>query len=80
MALLVSAGMSPLDAIATATRHGAELLGADSLGMLVPGRVADLVVLSANPAQDISRTRDITWVMIRGRIVKPDSMRAEWKK
>jgi imidazolonepropionase-like amidohydrolase len=80
MALLVGAGMSPLDAIVTATRRGAELLSADSLGMIVPGRVADLVVLSANPAQDISHTRDIAWVMIRGRIVKPDSLRAEWKK
>ena len=77
--LLTEAGLSPLEAITAATRHGAQLLDADSVGSLVPGKVADLVVLNASPAQNINNTRDIAWVMIRGRIVRPDSLRTAWK-
>lgn len=80
MALLVNAGLTPIEAITAASRHGAEVLGADSLGMLVPGKLADLVVLNRSPAEDITATRDIAWVMVRGRVVRPDSLRAEWKK
>ena len=80
LVLLVNAGLTPLDAITTATRYGAEVLAADSLGMLAPGKVADLVVLNRNPAEDITATRDIAWVMVRGRQIRPDSLRAEWRK
>ena len=78
--LLTEAGLSPLEAITAATRHAAQLLDSDSLGYLVPGKVADLVVLNSSPAQNVNNTRDIAWVMIRGRIVRPDSLRTEWKK
>lgn len=78
MALLVAAGFTPLEAISAATRRGAQVLGADSLGMVAPGRVADLVILSRSPVQDISATRAIERVMIRGRFVTPDSLRAAW--
>ena len=80
MALLVEAGLTPLDAITAATRRGAQVLDADSLGVVTPGKVADLVVLNANPAQGIGATRRIAWVMTRGRIVWPDSLRRSWKK
>jgi imidazolonepropionase-like amidohydrolase len=80
LGLLVALGFSPIDAITTATRHGAQVLGADSLGMVVPGKVADLVVLNRNPSEDVSATQDIAWVMIRGRVVRPDSLRAQWSK
>jgi imidazolonepropionase-like amidohydrolase len=73
--LLVAAGFTRLEALTAATRKAAELLRADSLGRLVPGAVADLVVLNSNPADDIAATRDIAWVMTRGRIVYPDSLR-----
>ena len=76
--LLVAAGLSPLEAIGAATRTAAHLLHADSLGWLAPGKVADLVVLNGNPAADIVATREILWVMIRGRIVYPDSLRRSW--
>ena len=78
MALLVRAGFTPVEAITAATRRGAHLLGADSLGTLTHGKVADLVVLNSNPATRITATRDIAWVMLRGRIVRPDSLRAAW--
>jgi len=80
MALLVDAGLTPLEAITSATRRGAQLLHADSLGIVTRGKVADLVVLNANPARDIAATRKIAWVMTRGRIVSPDSLRNAWKK
>jgi len=80
MRLLVGAGFTPVEAISAATRRGAQLLHADSLGMLTPGKVADLVVLNANPAEHIDATRSIAWVMTRGRIIRPDSLRAAWKK
>jgi imidazolonepropionase-like amidohydrolase len=79
MALLVAAGFTPIEAITAATRRGAQVLGVDSLGMVAPGRVADLVVLNRNPAQDISATRDINRVMIRGRFLSPDSLRSQWR-
>ena len=79
MALLVAAGLTPLEAITAATRRGAQLLHADSLGMLASGKVADLVVLNANPANNIDATRNIALVMIRGRTIRPDSLRATWK-
>lgn len=79
MSLLVAAGLSPLEAITAATRRGAQLLKADSLGMLAAGKVADLVVLNGNPANNISATRNIAMVILRGRVVRPDSLRATWK-
>lgn len=79
MALLVAAGLSPLEAITAATRRGAQLLRADSLGWLAPGKVADLVVLNGNPTRNIAATRNIAMVMTRGRLIRPDSLRAAWK-
>lgn len=80
MSLLVAAGLSPLEAITAATRKGAELLRADSLGTVAAGKIADLVVLDANPAADIGATRRVAWVMIRGRMIRPDSLRRTWAR
>ncbi len=79
MALLVAAGFTPMEAVAAATSHGARLLRADSLGDLAPDKVADLVVLNADPTTDIAATRSISWVMVRGRILQPDSLRKSWR-
>lgn len=78
MALLVGAGLTPIEAITAATRRVAQLLHADSLGLVAPGKVADLVVLNANPASNISATRNIAMVMLRGRLIRPDSLRRTW--
>jgi imidazolonepropionase-like amidohydrolase len=80
LALLVAAGLTSTEALTAATRHAAQVLGADSLGLVAAGKAADLVVLNRSPLDDITATRDIAWVMLRGRQVKPDSLRAEWKK
>ena len=78
--LLVGAGFTVGEAINAATRKGAELLHADSLGRIAPGAVADIVVLNASPTNDIAATRDIAWVMMRGRILYPDSLRKAWSR
>jgi len=77
---LVAVGFTPLEAITAATRHASQVLAADSIGMVAAGRVADLVVLNRNPAEDITATRDIAWVMVRGRMFRPDSLRNAWTK
>jgi imidazolonepropionase-like amidohydrolase len=74
--LLVNAGLTPEDAIETATHNTAQLLGADSLGLVAPGKLADLVVLKANPLTDIRNTRQVERVMVRGQLYLADSLRA----
>jgi imidazolonepropionase-like amidohydrolase len=78
--LLVAAGFTASEALGAATRKGADLLHADTLGRIAPGAVADLVVLNSNPNDDIAATRDIAWVMARGRILYPDSLRRSWSR
>jgi imidazolonepropionase-like amidohydrolase len=80
MGLLVAAGFTPVEAITAATRRGAQVLRADSLGAVMPGKVADLVVLDGDPVKSIAATRRITWVMLRGRVIPPDSLRRGWGK
>ncbi len=70
MELLVRAGLTPAEALRAATMHGAALLGADSLGAIVEGKLADLVVLGGNPLGDIRLSRQVQRVMIGGRWVK----------
>lgn len=74
--LLVTAGLTPQDAIETATRNAAQLLGADSLGVIQPGKMADLLILGSNPLTDIRNTRTVQRVMVRGQLYNADSLKA----
>jgi imidazolonepropionase-like amidohydrolase len=76
--LLVAAGLTAREAIRAATRNAAVLLGVDSLGLIAPGKVADLVILKKDPLADIRNTRSIQAVMSRGHLYDPDSLRATW--
>lgn len=70
-ALMVTAGMTPRDAILAATSRGAELLGAvKDIGTVQPGRFADIVAVTGDPLADISRLQHIDFVMKNGEIVK----------
>jgi imidazolonepropionase-like amidohydrolase len=66
--LLVRAGLSPLQALEAATLVPARFLGlGDELGAIEPGRRADLVLLGANPLDDIRHSRQVEGVVSRGR-------------
>jgi imidazolonepropionase-like amidohydrolase len=65
--LLVESGLSPVEVIQAATRHGAlALRQLDELGGLQPGKRADLLLLSANPTEDIRNLRRIDRIMLNG--------------
>ena len=66
---MVAAGMTPAEVLVAATRTSAEILGLDDLGMVAPRKSADFVVLDANPLDDITNTRRIADVYLRGRKV-----------
>jgi len=77
MEMLVEAGLTPMQALKAATSWSAELLegknrarGAAKIGSIRPGNFADLVVVSADPASDISNTKKIERVMKNGRWVE----------
>jgi len=66
---LVRAGLTPAAALRAATLGPAEFLGAtDSMGTVAAGKVADLVLLDADPLADIRNTRSIRAVVLRGRL------------
>lgn len=66
---LVEAGLTPLQALQTATLNPARVLGMDdSLGTIETGKLADLVLLDANPLEDIHNTRKIRAVVADGRL------------
>lgn len=69
LALFVQAGLSPMEVLQTATRNPAKFFGKlDSMGTIEQGKIADLVLLEANPLQDISNTQKIAAVVVGGKI------------
>ena len=56
---MVASGLTPLQAISCATGRAAALLGLSDRGTLTPGKLADFVVLTANPVDDITNTEKI---------------------
>jgi hypothetical protein len=67
---LVQAGLSPRKALQTVTRDAARFLGREATsGTVTPGKVADLVLLDANPLDDINAVRRINTVITRGRVL-----------
>lgn len=74
LALLVQAGLSPIEALQTATRNPAIFLGMSaSFGTVERGKLADLVLLEANPLENIENTRRISAVIVNGRYIpKPE--------
>jgi len=71
----VQGGMTPLEAIRVATRYPAETLGLDrDLGSIEAGKLADFVVLDANPLEKIENSEKISQVVKNGRAYRPDDL------
>jgi imidazolonepropionase-like amidohydrolase len=66
---MVLAGMTPMQVIVAATRNSAEFLKIGDAGTLQAGKSADFIVLDANPLDDITNTRRISAVVLRGAAV-----------
>jgi len=76
----VQAGMSPLEAIVSATRNAARVLKAEKdIGTVEEGKLADLLILDANPLEDIRNTREIWKVIQGGKEVDRDALK-NWQK
>ncbi|MGY6630022.1 MAG: metal-dependent hydrolase family protein [Wenzhouxiangella sp.] len=66
---MVEAGMSPADALRTATVYSAELLGVeDRLGQITPGFMADLIAVEGNPLESVELLMDVRFVMRDGQV------------
>jgi imidazolonepropionase-like amidohydrolase len=78
MADMVAAGMTPAQVIVAATRNAADLLNLTDAGTITARKSADFIVLDANPLDDITNTRRISSVYLRGTPVDRAALRARW--
>jgi len=75
--LLVAAGLTPMQAIVAGTSRAAEFVGLTNHGVLAAGKVADVLILDANPLDDIRNTRHIDALYIQGHEVNRQALAAQ---
>ena len=75
---MVRSGMTPAQVIVAATRNSAELMQLTDIGTVAVGKSADFIVLDANPLDDITNTRRIAAVYLRGMPVDRDALGARF--
>jgi imidazolonepropionase-like amidohydrolase len=75
---MVASGMTPAQVIVAATSTSADFLHMTDVGAVATGRSADFLVLNANPLDDITNTRSIADVYLRGTAVDRAGLRASW--
>jgi imidazolonepropionase-like amidohydrolase len=80
LTLLARAGLTPREALLAATRDAAQVIGVDSIGAVREGAVADFVVLTASPLDDIANSRKIEMVVVRGVLRRPSELRGMWNQ
>jgi imidazolonepropionase-like amidohydrolase/Tol biopolymer transport system component len=73
--MFVQGGMTPLEAIRTATLNGAKYLGMEKeIGSLEPGKLADFIVLDANPLENIRNSESVHYTVVNGRVFDAATM------
>ena len=73
-AIMVERGMSPMDALQSATSVAADHMGlSQDVGALAPGRIADLIAVKGNPLDNLDLLRHVPLVMQQGKIIKSDA-------
>jgi len=72
--LMVQAGLTPMQALQSATRNPAAFLKLDDTGTVAVGKIADLVLLDANPLEKITNTKGIRAVVLRGRYLDREAL------
>jgi imidazolonepropionase-like amidohydrolase len=78
MADMAGCGMTPAQVIVASTRNAADLIGVTDVGTVAPRKTADFLVLDANPLDDITNTRRISAVYLRGSQVDRAALKARW--
>ena len=73
---MVASGMTPAQVIVASTRNAAEFMRLSDAGTIETGKSADFLVLTANPLDDITNTRKISAVYLRGNAVDRAAYRA----
>jgi imidazolonepropionase-like amidohydrolase len=73
-------GMTPMEAIVAGTGVNARILHMERLGAITPGKEADFIVLNANPLEEITNTRQIDAVFLKGRRLDRDALRKRFVK
>ena len=75
MELLQAAGISAADIVTIATLNGARHLGKEKeLGSVEPGKLADMLLLGADPTADVNNVKQIVWVMKGGQLIDEDKL------
>ena len=75
---MVAAGMTPAQVLVASTKNAADMIGIKDAGTIETGKSADFVVLDANPLTDITNTRRISSVYLRGAAVDRAALAAKW--
>jgi imidazolonepropionase-like amidohydrolase len=78
---MAAGGMTPMEVLRVGTSDGAHAIGMDQdLGSITVGKLADLVVLDANPLEDIKNTNAIHYVMKNGRLYDGNTLDEVWPR